>query len=227
MDRLLQALAEAGDGVFVVNSARQIIYWNPAAERLTGLTREDVRGRHCYQLMGGSDEEGRRACQSQCSVAAARMNGRPAGSFDTTVRTSTGPPCWVNMSSFDYPTSDEGDVVVLHLFRDISESKQAERFLKELRERLEQFTTDTPGKTPPMVEPNGEPTDDSLTPREREVLELLAHGRSTQDIAQDLVISPATVRNHIRQILSKLNVHSRLEAVTYAFKYDLVNLGQD
>jgi two-component system response regulator DegU len=54
----------------------------------------------------------------------------------------------------------------------------------------------------------------SLTRREREVLNQLITGVSTDVIAGRLFISPRTVRNHINHILGKLGVHSRLEAVT-------------
>lgn len=57
-----------------------------------------------------------------------------------------------------------------------------------------------------------------LTPRQRQVLELLAHGRSTAEIAQELQISEQTVRNHIRHLLAELSVRTRLEAVVTAFR---------
>ncbi len=57
-----------------------------------------------------------------------------------------------------------------------------------------------------------------LTRREHEVLRLLSSGYSTQDIAGRLFISLATVRNHIHNILEKLDVHSKLEAVSLAFR---------
>ena len=56
----------------------------------------------------------------------------------------------------------------------------------------------------------------ALTPRQTEVLRLLEHGRSTDQIAQELHLSRETVRNHIRHILQALGVHSRLEAVAVA-----------
>ena len=52
-----------------------------------------------------------------------------------------------------------------------------------------------------------------LTPRQAEVLRLLEHGRSTEQIANELHLSIETVRNHIRRLLRALDVHSRLEAV--------------
>ena len=55
-----------------------------------------------------------------------------------------------------------------------------------------------------------------LTPRQREVLAGLAQGKSTEQIATDLVLTPVTVRNHIANILTSLGVHSRLEAVVAA-----------
>jgi DNA-binding CsgD family transcriptional regulator len=57
-----------------------------------------------------------------------------------------------------------------------------------------------------------------LTPRQHQVLELLAHGRSTSEIAQALQISEDTVRNHIRHLLSEIGVRTRLEAVVVAFR---------
>jgi NarL family two-component system response regulator LiaR len=63
-----------------------------------------------------------------------------------------------------------------------------------------------------------------LTEREMEVLNLVAQGQSNQQIADTLVISLATVKAHISNILSKLQVSSRSEAIAYAIKHKLVSL---
>lgn len=63
---------------------------------------------------------------------------------------------------------------------------------------------------------------DSLTPREREVLRLMARGVSSRDIAEKLGISYTTVRTHIRSLGSKLGVHSKLEAIVKARELALV-----
>ena len=55
-----------------------------------------------------------------------------------------------------------------------------------------------------------------LTEREMEVLRLVAKGRNNRDIAKELFISENTVKNHIRNILEKLHLHSRMQAVVYA-----------
>ena len=62
----------------------------------------------------------------------------------------------------------------------------------------------------------------SLTPREREVLALLAEGAHGGDIAREMSISVNTVRTHVQSILTKLQVHSRLEAATLAVRHNLV-----
>lgn len=59
-----------------------------------------------------------------------------------------------------------------------------------------------------------------LSPRQHQVLELLAQGRSTAEIARQLEISEDTVRNHIRYLLTELRVRTRLEAVVVAFRND-------
>jgi DNA-binding NarL/FixJ family response regulator len=63
-----------------------------------------------------------------------------------------------------------------------------------------------------------------LTPRELEVLELIAGGLSNDDIAHKLTISLLTAQTHVRNILSKLDCHSKLEAATLAVKHGIVTL---
>jgi DNA-binding NarL/FixJ family response regulator len=63
-----------------------------------------------------------------------------------------------------------------------------------------------------------------LTPRELEVLRLVADGRSSAQIAHELVISPRTVGTHIQHILAKLGVANRTEAAAYAFRAGLIEM---
>lgn len=75
-----------------------------------------------------------------------------------------------------------------------------------------------PADQPPSPEP--------LTERELEVLQLVAQGRSNQDIADYLVISEATVRTHVSNILGKLHLASRTQAALYALRQGLASLGE-
>ena len=65
---------------------------------------------------------------------------------------------------------------------------------------------------------------DTLTEREREVLTLIAQGRSNQEIADALVISVKTVNRHRENIMAKLNLHSRVDLVRYAIEKGLIEL---
>ena len=63
-----------------------------------------------------------------------------------------------------------------------------------------------------------------LTEREMEVLRLVAQGLNNRDIAKQLFISENTVKNHIRNILEKLHLHSRMEAVVYAVREKMIEI---
>ena len=72
-----------------------------------------------------------------------------------------------------------------------------------------------------VARPKGRNPD--LTAREREILQVMAKGGSNQDIADELVLSRDTVRNHVASILSKLGVNSKLQAVTLAIQRGMID----
>jgi DNA-binding NarL/FixJ family response regulator len=63
----------------------------------------------------------------------------------------------------------------------------------------------------------------ALTPRQRQVLSLLAAGRSTQQISAELGVSHTTVRNHVANLMAALGVHTRLQAVITASKAGMID----
>jgi len=67
----------------------------------------------------------------------------------------------------------------------------------------------------------------TLTSRELEVLKLVAKGMSNREIADELFISENTVKNHVRNILEKLHLHSRMQAVMYAVRERLIDTGNE
>ena len=65
-------------------------------------------------------------------------------------------------------------------------------------------------------------TPDELTPREMEVLQLIAQGLSNKELANKLTISEKTVKTHLSSIFSKLHLSDRTQAAIYALKHNLV-----
>jgi DNA-binding NarL/FixJ family response regulator len=87
------------------------------------------------------------------------------------------------------------------------------------RRLIENYTR----RPPPSAHPTGL---SELTPRELEVLRLVARGMSNADIAHDLVVSDATVKTHVARIFSKLDLHDRAQAVVLAYESGLIQPGE-
>ncbi len=201
-----EAFARTADGAFAIGPDGRIVLWNRAAEKMLGYSAREVIGRLCCDLFVGHDDSGNRLCYQGCHVMSLVKMGDPVQSFDMRTRTKAGRPIWVNLSTLTVPTRQNGGPLTVHLFRDVTATKE---LLGLVRERL---------TAPASIEPTGE----VLTRRELEILRLIATGVSTKAAADKLHVSPATVRNHVQNILGKLGAHSRLEAVAIATRQRLL-----
>lgn len=103
---------------------------------------------------------------------------------------------------------------LLHLLEPIDRESRLARALEALGATP---TADPPHYGLPPEDPNAL-TGPPLTVREKQVLGAIARGLQNKEIAQELGISLATVRNHVHNTLEKLEVHSKLEAVSLAFR---------
>src|SRR5438309_6545679 len=196
------ALARAGDGAFVTAADGRIVLWNRAAERILGYSAREVMSRRCFDVFAGHDDKDNRLCYQGCHVQNLVKMSEPVQSFDMRTQTKTGKPVWLNVSVLSLPGDGRGGPLTVHLVRDVSAAKA---LLTLLHERLVPSAAD--GARPPEAS--------ALTRRELEVLRLMGQGINTAGAAERLHVSPATIRNHVQNILGKLGVHSRLEAVAY------------
>src|SRR5262245_23923392 len=197
-ESLRARLARAEDGVWVTTPDGRIVFWNRAAEMSLGLRARDVCGRTCAEVLTGHDERSRPICGPGCDALANRV----APSFGVPTHTKDGRDVWLEVMTFT--TNGNGSPpFVIHVFHDATRAKRLRRALRE-------HIGDSPnGHTP-------------VTPRELQVLRLMAEGLGTAATAERLRVSRATVRNHVQNIFGKLGIHTRLEAVAYATRHRLL-----
>jgi PAS domain S-box-containing protein len=218
-NEMIRGLDNAADGAFIVDRSLRIQFWNEAAEEILGFSKKEAEGQFCYQLLQGIDEGGELICKEHCQILKLALRSDPVSNYDLQVSTSEGEPYWLNMSilSLGLGASGNGKMIV-HMFRDVSQKKRDEFLFSRLLETARTYQK-LSGKNH-----NNEALSpvEELTPRQHEVLALLAHGFGTEGIADNLTISQNTVRNHIQQILEKFRVHSRVEAIAFALKNGLL-----
>jgi DNA-binding NarL/FixJ family response regulator len=102
-----------------------------------------------------------------------------------------------------------GSVRLAYQGETLMEPEEVRRVLRHLRHRRTQ-------------EADEKQRVDRLTPRETEILQLMAQGLPTDEIAAQLGVSPYTLRTHVQNILTKLGVHSKLEALAFAIRHGKV-----
>jgi PAS domain S-box-containing protein len=186
----------ASAALFVFDADLRILCWNPGLEELTGVPAEEAIGRACWEVVGGHDDRGNLVCHDGCSRARMVREGRCLPAAELHARTADGGR---RRLSFETITaSSEDGPLYLHVVRDAPAPSEA------------QARPVPPGPAP------------RLTPRQREVLGLLAAGVPVKVVAGRLGLRETTVRNHIRLLLVALGAHSQLEAVARGRDYGLV-----
>lgn len=211
----LDRIARSGEAVFAIDSSDRIILWNRKCEELLGQPARAVLGKRCFDVMGGRDANGNVYCYRNCPVAyqARERKKDPVHRFQLSVEAGKGARKSVEVSLFAIPSYHPALATLVHVLRESGRKPTAlERGLAEQAEIREPLW--------PMETRTGQPID--LTAREKEILRCLAEGLPTAAIGKKLFISPVTVRNHIQNILHKLDVHTKLAAVVFAYQHELI-----
>ena len=220
MQDILELVAKTDDGVYAVDTEQRIILWNKRAEDILGYTPQEVIGRYCYDLLTGQDSDGKVVCRQNCTVMQEAQSSGRIPSHYCVMSNKAGESVWLHITHLVVPSAKKELETVIHIFRDVTEFMEAQDLVRRLQSYLTKSAL-TPDKSQTR-ETSAKKSVNRLTNREREVLSLLAQGTSAKSVAEQLVISTATARNHVRNILDKLGVHSALEAVAYAHKNALL-----
>lgn len=213
---VLDRIARSGEAVMAIDYGDRVVLWNKEAERLFERSAKSVLGKPCYEVMGGHDIHGNLYCYRACPVAhqARDAEAEPVHSFPLDVQTGQGRTKRVTMTLFAIPDTRPSLSTIVHVFRE--SDKEPSAFERRL-------ASEAKPPAPPLFPMSvGEAAAVELTPREKEVLRNMSEGLSTAAIAKKLFISPVTVRNHVQGILQKLEVHSKIAAVAYAYQHNLV-----
>ncbi|MCZ7533733.1 MAG: LuxR C-terminal-related transcriptional regulator [Acidimicrobiia bacterium] len=204
--QMLEVLGRTGDAMVAMDGSMEIIAWNDAATELLGYSAEEVLGRPCSEVLCWRDRCGDSVCGPTCPASELGDPDEIMGPREVLGRSSKNQTLWLSASTIIPPVEMREECRIVHLIREIALPPELERLIVE---RLDGWSVGTEVRDDRL---------DVLTPREREVLQLLTEGLDGTAIAEKLYVSPATVRNHIQHILTKLNVHSRVEAVAFALR---------
>lgn len=217
---LLEGMFNTADGVFAVDEEQRIIFWNRGAEAVLGYSADEVADKHCFELFCGIDEAGRTGCTVGCGIIRSARQGKLCPGQNLRVRCKAGTALWLSVIHSLVGAGDDRCAALVHIFRDVTAEVEAKRLMTSIAEQISGYghIQGTEG---------ARPAQETLTEREKQVLGLLAVGDGTASIARKLTISNTTARNHIQNILAKLGVHTRLEAVAYARHQRRVEPTQD
>ena len=205
---LLEQLTHTGDAVYAVDAHECIILWNQAASSLLGYTSAEVLGKHCYEVIQAKDCDGNKVCQKHCSHMEHAKRYRWQSHQNFLACSKSGENVLVDVTTLSILSPQRELSALVHIFRQADPNAPAPQ--SSLQPASPNGPTAGRDKVPASTFP--------LSDREMAVLLLMAEGLSPKEIAAQLFISPVTVRNHRQNILRKLDVHTRLEAILWAIR---------
>jgi DNA-binding CsgD family transcriptional regulator len=200
-----------------IDRSHRIVYWNDFAEGLLGWSSREAVGRSCYDIFKGHDIFGNVCCFRDCGVAVASTQGEAAAPFVMDVQHHDGTRLRLVTRTVALPSPGAAYRSIIHLF-DRGDGAALDAVVRRIGAVVAAKPEPLAGPPEPSL---------NLTPREQEVLQFLASGYSALNIAARLNLSHATVRNHIQNLLRRMEVHSQVDAISVAFRRGLLGRDRD
>ena len=201
-------LGTSADALVGIDECGLVVFWNDGAAKMLGRDARQAIGRPCHDVLQGLNPAGGQLCGPNCPIRESCRKLHAPRRFEMVALDHSGAELWLEVTTVIVFDGDHP--ITLHL---LSESVAARR-LTDLVESAMRRTT--------RAEPAAQ--DFALTRRELDVLAMLAEGLRTPHIAERLQLAETTVRSHIQNLLLKLDVHSRAEAIVVGVKNGLVHL---
>jgi len=218
LERDVHRLVErARDAAIATDAVGRIVFWNREARVLLedgdGVVLRE--GRPFHEALQARDVFGNRLSPEGSPLQTMLEEGEGIQGFEMDVHKATGNQARVSVSVVAVLGPDPDACHMIHLLRERRRRRRTDELLDRLLAEPE-----TTGSSLRRSE-EGQSLPD-LTPRERQVLRLLADGLTTDQIADKLHISVHTVRRHCQNLMRKLGIHSKVEAVALALRRRLI-----
>jgi len=202
----------APEPAFATDAAGVVRCWNEPASRLLGFSIELACGRHVDSLLRPRDVYDNPFADTNLPGLDPALRAEPVHPFEMSLRAAGGERIPVQVGVVVVlSAAGDADHRVVYLLQQRFRRRRSD----EVIERLLAQPGWTATAPPPLPS-------SPLTPRQLEVLGLLAQGLAPQEIADELSISVYTVRSHLRAVFERLEAHSQSEAVAKAFKLRLL-----
>lgn len=200
-----------------------VLHWNAAAVELFGFTAEEVIGNNLQRVIQARDVHGNRLAADHGAFHEMIRIGEAPQSFEIAIITATGKMIRVATSIVVLIGPKATEYSLVYLMTPMHRRRRADEAIDRLLAQA-----NVPGVTVPGAQQatgadqRGTSNPPHLTRRQLEVLLLLAEGKKSREIAEELGISVHTVRTHIQGVLRSLGAANRLEAVSRALHERLI-----
>ena len=213
---VLEYVQRAAGPALAVDRRGRVLGLNRAAGELLGYQSGAVAGRDFQAVFEPRDVFGNPVGDQHRSFCEMVYRGEPVHGFATSLRQASGSHLRLHVSAVMVLGPDAKSCALVYLLSPLLRRRRADEVIERLLATQNPYTALFPAGS----EQDGEKL--ALTRRELEILALLVQGKNASGIAATLSISVHTVRSHIQNIYSTLNVRSRAEAVSAAYRKHLL-----
>ena len=211
-------LTTGGPGAYAVAADQTILFWNDGAERILGHSADQVTGLRCHQVAArGLTNDCRCGCPSMRQL----RNGQIPTATEMQILSASGERTTVGVIPVVIAGVLDGEPMLVHLLEDPAATGSAVGDAEGERDAARSAEV--------VINPNRPARGDAvnipaLTPREVQVLRLVALGKETARIAEELGVSLYTAQNHIRNFRQKLGAATKLDAVVAAIHLGIIRV---
>ena len=223
LDTLFSLLETLPCGAYAMSLDQTIVFWNREAERLLGLTADEVVGRHCYDVVSGVSHRGLTpVCTGGCPSVRYLQAGLVPAQTRLQLAKASGEHSWMTVTPMVVSGVLRDAPLLVHLFDEAAETDDVKPTVDSLRAALTAGDADVLSDHPERSHIPAESSE--LSRRELDVLRLVALGWTIFQIGEELHISQHTVRNHIRNLRKKLDAGTKLDAVVKGLRLGLISM---